>query len=149
MELPWRSKNWGIWKNCQNYEVLYNVRHYICYLFFDPSWGTKFNGTLSHKIIAALIMEADCITSLFSLMTTDNLFLSFIFPKSWTVLTTQLGGFNQGISNPWQYHYQGNTLWLLSTELLKPLVPNVVMIKRMNKRVSCTIVRPTAIPSHH
>lgn len=89
------------------------------------------------------------ITSLFSLMTTDNLFLSFIFPKSWTVLTTQLGGFNQGISNPWQYHYQGNTLWLLSTELLKPLVPNVVMIKRMNKGDSCTIVRPTAIPSHH
>lgn len=61
------------------------------------------------------------ITSLFSSLTTDSFLFSPVFPNSWTGLTTELWGFNQGVRNPQQYYYHSNTRGLLPEETSKPL----------------------------
>lgn len=76
-------------------------------------------------------------------MTTGNVLLRPIFANSWIVLTVELGGFNQGVSN------RGSiitaTHWGFYPQILQSLWDQrKVMIQRTNKRLSCAIVIPSA-----
>ena len=54
-----------------------HARHYFCICLCDRSWGTKFNGALSHKIVSAKIMEAGCITPF--IFSYSHIVISFFF----------------------------------------------------------------------